>query len=88
MGGITPGLSALLTNYTRSGEEGAAFGLDNSVTSAGKTVAPLLGSAVALWFGLRSTFAVTALLFLLAGLLAAWLLPNNRIKNSDSSLVN
>ncbi len=88
MGGIMPGLSALLTNYTRSGEEGAAFGLDNSVTSAGKTVAPLLGSAVALWFGLRSTFAVTALLFLLAGLLAAWLLPNNRIKNSDSSLVN
>jgi DHA1 family multidrug resistance protein-like MFS transporter len=88
MGGIMPGLSALLTNYTKRGEEGAAFGLDNSITAAGKTAAPLLGSAVAIWFGLRSTFTATALLFLLAGLLAAWLLPHNRIRNSDSSLVN
>ena len=72
MGGILPGISALLARYTQIGDEGAVFGLDSSIQAAARTVAPLLGAGVALWFGLRTTFVATAVLYLAAGLLAAW----------------
>jgi DHA1 family multidrug resistance protein-like MFS transporter len=75
MGGIVPAISALLARYTREGEEGAVYGLDNSINSGARAVAPLLGAAVAVWFGLRATFAATALILLGAGLLAARGLP-------------
>lgn len=77
MGGIIPGLSALLAGYTQSGEEGAVFGLDNSIQAAARSVAPLIGAGVAMWFGLRAVFIATALFYLVAGLLAAWRLPRS-----------
>jgi len=77
MGGIIPGLSALLARYTQSGEEGAVFGLDNSIQAAARSVAPLIGAGVAMWFGLRAVFIATALFYLVAGLLAAWRLPRS-----------
>jgi DHA1 family multidrug resistance protein-like MFS transporter len=75
IGGIIPAISALLARYTREGEEGAVYGLDNSITSAARAVAPLLGAGVAAWLGLRATFTATAFIFLLAGSLAAFGLP-------------
>ena len=75
LGGIVPAISALLARYTRAGEEGAVYGLDNSINAGSRAVAPLLGAAVGYWFGLRATFVATAVLFLAAGLLAAWRLP-------------
>ena len=47
MGGVIPMISALLATYGRVGAEGAIYGIDNSINSAGRTVAPLLGAAVA-----------------------------------------
>ena len=38
LGGIVPGISALLAHYTRLGDEGAAYGLDNSIVSAARMV--------------------------------------------------
>jgi len=78
LGGIVPAISALLARYIQAGEEGAAYGLDNSITSVARAVAPLLGAAVAVWFGLRATFAVTALVYLLAGAVAALTLESAR----------
>jgi len=75
LGGIIPAISALLARYTQVGEEGAVYGLDNSIDAAGRMVAPMMGAGVALWFGLRATFAATALIFLAMGLLAARRLP-------------
>lgn len=75
LGGIIPAIGALLANYTRSGVEGAVYGLDNSITSGARGVAPLLGAGVALWFGLRATFVATAFIFLITGVLALWRLP-------------
>ena len=83
MGGIVPAISALLANYTRPGLEGAVYGLDNSIDAGARSLAPLLGSGVALWFGLRSTFTATALLFLAGAILAAWRLPDSRRVNDE-----
>jgi DHA1 family multidrug resistance protein-like MFS transporter len=70
-----PPLSALLNNYTKPGEEGAAFGLDNSIVAAARAAAPLLGAALAVWFGLRGIFVAAGVMYLLTALLASWKLP-------------
>jgi DHA1 family multidrug resistance protein-like MFS transporter len=70
MGGLIPAISALLARYTQEGEEGAVYGLDHSITSAARAVAPLAGAAVAAWFGLRATFVATGLLYLMAAVVA------------------
>jgi DHA1 family multidrug resistance protein-like MFS transporter len=75
LGGVIPTVSALLAGYTRPGIEGTVYGLDNTIVSGARAVAPLVGSGVALWLGLRATFAATAVVFFLAALLAAWRLP-------------
>ena len=75
VGGVIPAISALLARYTQEGEEGMVYGLDNSITSAARAVAPLLGVGVAAWLGLPATFAATALIFFWAGSLAAFGLP-------------
>ncbi len=75
IGGVVPTLSALLARYTLPGDEGTVYGLENSIIAASRTVAPLLGASLAVWFGLRSTFAVAALLFLLTSVVAAYYLP-------------
>ena len=48
------------------------YGIDNSVTSLGRTVGPALSAACALWFSVRSTFLLAGLVFALACLLAAF----------------
>lgn len=75
IGGLITAPSALLAVYSTPGEEGAVFGLDNSIVSGGRAAAPLVGSALAVIMGMRGTFAVTALLFLMTALLALWRLP-------------
>jgi DHA1 family multidrug resistance protein-like MFS transporter len=72
MGGIIPSVSALLAGYSKPGEEGSVYGLDNSIQAAARSLAPLLGSGVALWFGIRGTFVVAGFFFLLALFLAIW----------------
>jgi DHA1 family multidrug resistance protein-like MFS transporter len=79
MGGIIPGISAMLSGFSSPGMEGAVYGLDNSIQAAARSIAPLLGSGVALWFGLRGTFAATGLVFVFAGLMALWRLPHLEI---------
>ena len=74
-GGIIPTLSALLARFTEPGEEGSVYGIDNSIVAGARAVAPLIGSAIALWFGLRATFVATAVVFLLVALLAFIRLP-------------
>jgi DHA1 family multidrug resistance protein-like MFS transporter len=76
-GGIVSAPSALLAQYTPSGEEGAVYGLDNSVWSGARALSPMIGSAVSVSLGMRSTFALTAGLFLLTAILAARLLPRH-----------
>lgn len=80
MGGIIPGISAMLSGFTSPGKEGAVYGLDNSIQAAARSIAPLLGSGVALLFGFRGTFVATGLLFILAGVVAVWRLPKLEVE--------
>ncbi len=75
MGGIIPSVGALLARFTPHGEEGAVYGLDNSIRAGARSLAPMLGSGVTLWFGLRGAYVVAGLIFIVAALLAAWRLP-------------
>jgi DHA1 family multidrug resistance protein-like MFS transporter len=75
LGGIIPSLSALLATITHSGEAGAVYGLDNSINAAGRSIAPMLGSGIAYWFTLRTTFTATAILFLITALIGLRYLP-------------
>jgi DHA1 family multidrug resistance protein-like MFS transporter len=75
LGGIIPSVNALLAHHTLPGEEGAVYGLDNSIRAGARSLAPMLGSGLALWFGLRGTFVATALVFVFASFLAYWRLP-------------
>jgi DHA1 family multidrug resistance protein-like MFS transporter len=74
-GGIITGVSALLARYTQCGEEGAVYGLDNSINSGARALAPMIGVSVAMWLGLRAVFGAISLLYLTAAVLALWALP-------------
>jgi DHA1 family multidrug resistance protein-like MFS transporter len=74
-GGIVAAPSALLAQYTDPGEEGAVYGLDNSVTAGARAAAPLLGAGIAFWFGLRTTFLAMVGIFGAVALVSLLLLP-------------
>ncbi|MCS6938398.1 MAG: MFS transporter, partial [Roseiflexus sp.] len=78
-GGMNPALSALLARYTDAGDEGSVFGIDNSVNSAARAAAPLIGAAVAAWFGLPAIFIATALVLLGAAALVFRCLPEQPV---------
>jgi DHA1 family multidrug resistance protein-like MFS transporter len=75
MGGIVPGISALLAHYTQRGEEGAVYGLDTSITSGARALGPMLGVGIAAWLGFRGVFVSTALLSLAASLIVILGIP-------------
>ena len=82
LGGIVPSISALLARYTPAGEEGVVFGLDNSVNSGARALAPVFGASITIWIGLRTTFTAICLLFFMAGILSIWRLPSQRAAGS------
>ncbi|MEM9953886.1 MAG: MFS transporter [Chloroflexota bacterium] len=82
MGGIISAPSALLAQYTEQGEEGAVYGLDNSIVAGARAVAPLMGAGIAMFIGFRGTFAATAVLFGIVWLTATLFLPKAKIKRS------
>ncbi len=75
MGGVLPLISALLASYSRTGGEGAVYGIDNAVRASARAIAPLIVAGVMLAFGIRRTFLVTGGIFLLTGMLARYGLP-------------
>ena len=77
-GGILPALGALLNLRIPAGFQGVTYGLNASVNSAGRCVAPMLGAGFAIWLGLRSVFGLAAVIYAAASLLAL------HIKRSES----
>lgn len=83
VGGLMAAPSALLARYTQVGEVGAVYGLDNSLVSGARAVAPLLGASVAIWFGMRGVFAVVGLVYVLIGLITWRFLPKDVVETSE-----
>jgi MFS transporter, DHA1 family, multidrug resistance protein len=78
LGGLIAAPSALLANFTQEGDEGAVYGLDNSIVAGARAAAPLIGSTVAMLVGYRGTFAASAILFALVWLAAISFLPKTK----------
>jgi DHA1 family multidrug resistance protein-like MFS transporter len=83
LGGIVPGISALLAVFSQQGDEGAVYGLDNAINSGARMIGPLLGVGISAWLGVRMVFGTAALFYLIAALLAAWGLPQNKITRNN-----
>ncbi len=74
-GGITPTLSALLATYTEPGEEGAVYGLESAIISAGRAISPMVAAGLATWLGLRSIYVAVGIVFLVMALMSRRWLP-------------
>ena len=92
LGGLVPSISALLTHYTKRGEEGSVFGLDNAAVAASRLVGPLLGGLVVALGGLligletyRGLFFTAAIICLATTLLASRYLPSRRVRSSPTA---
>jgi MFS transporter, DHA1 family, multidrug resistance protein len=77
-GGIVPSISALQARFTRPGLEGAVYGLDNSIGSGARALAPMIGSSIAVWMNLRAAFPITGGLMILGAVISALLLPKGK----------
>lgn len=75
MGGILASISASLARLAPAGQEGIVYGLEATVVSVANAVGPMMGSAIAVWVGLRVPFLVAAGIYGLAGVAAFWLFP-------------
>jgi len=73
IGGIIPSINALINLQTPLGSQGATYGLNASITAAGRSVAPILGAIFAMWFGMRSVFILTAAVNSLAMLVVLYI---------------
>lgn len=75
VGAMMPALNALLASYTPAGTEGAVYGLDTSISSATRTIAPLLGAAAVAAFGLRGVFLIGGFTFMISLVIALRHMP-------------
>jgi MFS transporter, DHA1 family, multidrug resistance protein len=78
-GGIVPSISALQARFTRPGLEGAVYGLDSSIGSGARSLAPLIGSGIAISFSLRAAFPITGAILLLGAVISFLLLPRRQV---------
>ncbi|NIZ46764.1 MFS transporter [Entomospira nematocerorum] len=56
VGGITPGISYLLSTHTPSDKHGSVFGLSASLNAIGTALGPALGAIIAQYYSLPSVF--------------------------------
>lgn len=78
-GGIVPSISALQARFSRHGLEGAVYGLDNSIGSGARTLAPIIGSGIAVSWSLRAAFPITGMILIVASAISALLLPKQPV---------
>jgi DHA1 family multidrug resistance protein-like MFS transporter len=73
-GGLIPSLSSLMNLWAPAGNQGAVYGLDTSVQAAARSVAPMIGAAVAVWFGLRGVFGASTVVYVAIVTLSVYVL--------------
>ncbi len=81
-GGLVASPSALLSRYAGTERAGAIYGLENSVMSGSRAVAPLFGASIAIMLGMRGVFLAAAVVFALIALTAWYLLPQDEVESA------
>jgi len=71
VGGMMPATAALMNLWAPAGNQGATYGLDNSVQVSARTIAPMVGAAIAVSFGMRGVYAGASVIYIVIAL-AAW----------------
>lgn len=82
LGSVGPSTKALLNQAAPADQMGSVYGVDASITSMGRVVLPLLGSAVVGVAGLRSVFGLLAIMFAVVALLIALRHPASRTEHA------
>ena len=83
-GGVLPTIGALMNLQLPAGTQGATYGLNASITAAGRTVAPLLAAVFAMWLGIRSVFFLAAGIYGLAAIVV-YFISLTKFKTVDQS---
>lgn len=68
-GGLLPIANAILARTIPQGQQGAVYGISNSINAAGRAIGPLMAASLATALGLRAAFVATAVLF---GIVVGW----------------
>jgi len=74
MGGMLAALTANLARLAPAGRHGAVYGIDTTVASLANAIAPMIGSGLAMNWGLRAPFLASAAFFALGGVVIARLM--------------
>jgi DHA1 family multidrug resistance protein-like MFS transporter len=85
MSGVLASISAMLANLAPTGRQGAVYGVDASIVSMANALGPMLGSTIAVWFGLRAPFLLAAGAFFVAAIMAWFLVPRHGQGNSTTA---
>ena len=75
MGGILASISALLATLAPQERFGAVYGVDTSMVAAANAIAPMLGAALAASWGLPSAFLGAAVMYGIATVVVAAVVP-------------
>lgn len=82
-GGLLPAANAIVARLAPEGQHGTIYGISNSVNAGGRAAGPLVGAAAASLWGLRASFVVAGLLFVLLTVWVAWAIRPERQANSE-----
>jgi DHA1 family multidrug resistance protein-like MFS transporter len=72
VGGLIPSVGALMNLWAPPGNQGATYGLDNSIQASARVVAPLLSATIAANLSYRAVFGAVAMVYACVALVA-WL---------------
>jgi MFS family permease len=71
IGGTAPVINAIIVVSSEKKTQGAAFGFNSSISSAGAAMGPMIGSAAAI-ISYRAVFVAAAIILGLSALLTAY----------------
>ncbi len=81
-GWLVPSLSTLLARKVAPTEAGSAFGLDGSVSAAGRALAPLLGATLVVAAGTAAPFVASAVVYMLMAILVCMLASTGTLRRA------
>jgi DHA1 family multidrug resistance protein-like MFS transporter len=78
VGGLVPSVAALMNLWAPAGNQGATYGLDNSVQASARVVAPLIAATIAALVGYRGVFLGAAVIYAAIAVAAVFVVRSAR----------